>query len=175
MRVGMDLPASTPPPSSPPPAPAHDPEPPAGRRAPARLIAAIVIAALAIGAFAYVTLTPAGEPATAAGSTGTLTADEYVRQATKLCAPFAGPDPAEDQWVPLLERMLAGHEALEPPTELKALHAELVRSDKALLAVMRKLDAANGDQKLIRRLFPTEIKVLSEREKRIKPQLPNCG
>jgi hypothetical protein len=50
------------------------------------------------------------------------------------CEPLAGPDPAEDQWVPLLTEMLD-----------------------------------------IRRLFPTELKVMSERGKRIKPQLAGCA
>jgi hypothetical protein len=169
----MDSSASTPPPSSAP------PEPPSPRRsAPARLIAALAVAALAIGAFAYVALTPAGEPATADGATkagGPLTAAEYVRQATAACEPLAGPDPAEDQWVPLLTEMLDAHKALTPPAELAKLHAELVRSDAALLDIMGKLDAANGDQKVIRRLFPTELKVMSEREERIKPQLAGCS
>jgi len=61
------------------------------------------------------------------------------------------------------------------PAELAKLHAELVRSDAALLDIMGKLDAANGDQKVIRRLFPTELKVTSEREKRIEPQLAGCA
>lgn len=99
-----------------------------------------------------------------------------VQQAIEICRPAAvSPDPPEDQWVPILERVYAGHAALTPPPELASVHAALVRSDAELLDVMRKIAAADGDQRTIRKLFPIEMKLLSDREQTIGPYLPGCA
>ena len=160
--------ASTPPPSSSPPAPP-------GRRAPVKLIGAAIAAALALGAFAIVTLAPGGSPAPAraAAAKAPLTAAEYKRLATAACKPGAA-EPAQDEWIPILTEMTAAHEALTPPAELAKVHAELVRTDKVLLDVFRKIKAGGGGQKVVRKYFPTEVKAISDREK-LKSALPGCA
>jgi uncharacterized RDD family membrane protein YckC len=125
---------------------------------------AVYPAAWLIGAIVFITL-----PAS------TASADEYRSKASAICQLASGPEPSQDQWVPMLQEMYSRHSALTPPKELEQVHAVLLRTDATLLDVFRKIDAAHGDQKVVRNLWPTELQALSDREKIVGPVLPACG
>jgi uncharacterized RDD family membrane protein YckC len=140
----------------------------AGREVPrpeANALLVVYPVAWLIGAFGFITLTPSS--ASAAG---------YAQQANEICRLGAGePEPDEAGWAAVLAEMHHRHAALTPPPELATVHATLVRNDREMAEIMRTLAAANGDQKIIRRLFPIEGRLLTEREQKIKPFLPDCG
>jgi uncharacterized RDD family membrane protein YckC len=118
-----------------------------------------------IGAFGFITLTPS--PASAA---------DYAQQATQICRlGEVQSEPDEAGWAALFEEMRDRHAALTPPPDLAAVHATLVRNDGEMAQVMREMAAAHGDQGIIRRLFPTQGRLMAEREQIIKPYLPGCA
>jgi uncharacterized RDD family membrane protein YckC len=125
---------------------------------------AVYPAAWLIGAIVFITL-----PAPAAS------ADEYRRQASEICQLANGPEPSDDQWAAIMQEMYARHAALRPPDDLQRVHAVLVRTDATVRDVFREIDAADGDQKVVRKWFPIEMQALKDRQDIVAPVLPACG
>jgi uncharacterized RDD family membrane protein YckC len=117
-----------------------------------------------IGAFAWITLTPA-----------TASAGDYVQQATEICQIAAAVDePDAAGWVPLLEEMHRRHAALTPPPDLADVHTALVQSDAAMVDTVRQIAAAGNDQAALQRIVPTQLRIVQEREAKVGPELPGC-
>jgi uncharacterized RDD family membrane protein YckC len=127
----------------------------------ANALLAVYPVAWLIGALVFVTL-----PSSAS-------ADEYRVKASEICQLANGPEP--ETWTPILREMYSRHAALTPPDELAHVHAVLVQTDSALLDVFRQIEAAGGDQKVVRKLFPIETKALADRQQVVAPVLPACG
>jgi uncharacterized RDD family membrane protein YckC len=125
---------------------------------------AVYPAAWLIGAIVFITLPPSA-----------ASADEYRQKATAICQSVGDREPAEAEWTGIMQRMYDAHAALTPPDELKAVHAALVRTDADLLKVFQTIDAAHGNQKVVRQVFPIEIQALEERDRLVGPTLPGCA
>jgi uncharacterized RDD family membrane protein YckC len=118
-----------------------------------------------IGAFTWITLTPAA----------TASAADYEERATEICQiGNVNPEPDPAGWAPLLDQMSREHAALTPPPELAHVHEVLVRTEAEMAAVMREIAASDGSQAAVRRIFPREGKIIEERETVVGPELPGC-
>jgi uncharacterized RDD family membrane protein YckC len=125
---------------------------------------AVYPAAWLIGALVFITL-----------PTQTASADGYRQKAAAICRLAAGPEPSQEQWAVIMQEMYARHSALTPPDDLRQVHAVLLRTDATVRDVFLKINAAHGDQKVVRKLFPVEMRALQERQRLVAPALPDCG